>query len=676
MPLGCFSYTCDYITAANCDAVQVSGNTNSACCSRPFLQQCPSNPAACASGVDVSAATTATAMERNGCPTTDWEYAADTVHRGMRSCADLRDNGECWSSVEYVVGYTFADVVPTDVAHYCPCCYETDFSVTFYDYGSEPATLRAQTNSASGGDFYNDCYAGNVATLGHVETCFECIEFGTYPAAQIEAICPEYGTNSEVWCEPAAAGEVRPASWFDVDDEDECNAEPCCHWTSGRTGGQCWSSLGNLQCKAENIWDAEDSGATSAASGYCPNDPERTFEESLFVKDLPRVPNRQEPRGWEFFFTCEWFNDQPLWRACLRGLGDGIDTQTHPGSGGEACSEGVLSIYFNSNAGVWVLHSSIEDADSTIGNDAEGVITHQTQPHEQVDGSGTSAPRSCDAPWECAWSQTGPRGQRQSLRVCAVGVTTNCGEDDVVWGTDYELLQGVDECLSLPCGSGGTCTSTEIAEYTCTCDESNGWSGDNCDDENFYTACHSRASASSPDTGTQYCRRFNDDEDLCWAHGVCWYVANPGDGGDECRSAISDRVVYTPWFCECLESVDATRYFGDDPTWLRAWFSDGYCDEIFNTPECMYDDEPNHGDVEVDWNADGSISPDERITGGEDCAGQRSECTDSAPHNLGDTPMNQMLEWCFPGARQRQCKASQRGQFSLSLRETFERFPQ
>lgn len=657
MRLGSSSYTCDYITDTTCDAIPVSGGTNSDCCSRAFLSQCPSNPAACTSGG--TGATTTPTAERNGCPTTDWEFAADTAHQGMRSCADLRDNGECWTSVEYVLGYTLSEGGYLDVAHYCPCCYEFDFSMTFFDYGSEPATLRAQANSATGGEFYSDCYADNVAYLGHVSTCFECIEFGTYPATEIDAICPEYTTNSENWCERAPAGTVRPTEWFDVEDEDDCNAEPCCHWTSSRNGGRCWSSLGTLDCKAENIWAAEDSSDDYAEAGYCPDDPERTFELSLFVKDLPRIPNpNQEPRGWEFFFTCEWFNDHPLWRACLAGFG-GLDTATNPGNGGEACSEGVLSVYFNGNAGVWVLHSSIEDADSAIGNGLEGVITHQKQPHEQVDGSGNSAPRSCDTPWECAWSETGPRDQRKSLRICAEGVTTRCGEDDWVeddWGTDYGLLEAVDECLSQPCGSGGSCAD-EIAEYTCTCDESNGWSGDNCDDYDFYTACHFRADESSPETGTQYCEQFNDNEDECWAHGTCFYVPSPGDGGNECRSAVSNRVVYTPWFCECLESVDATRHFGDDPTWLRAWFSDGYCDEIFNTPECQFDDDPEPGPVSVDWDADGV---DDETFPGNDCAGRRSICTDSAPLNEDWTPMNRMLEWCFPGACR--CQASQRSQ--------------
>lgn len=35
-----------------------------------------------------------------------------------------------------------------------------------------------------------------------------------------------------------------------------------------------------------------------------------------------------------------------------------------------------------------------------IGNAFEGVTTHQTQPHEQVNGAGAAAARSCDSPWE------------------------------------------------------------------------------------------------------------------------------------------------------------------------------------------------------------------------------------------------------------------------------------
>jgi hypothetical protein len=248
----------------------VTGNTAGDCCSSPFLLQCTDDPASCGGGGGGGTATATTGAPadftigtagRGGCPTTDWEYSMDTAHRGMRSCADLRDNDECWTSVRDLVGYTL-DGQYHDVAEYCPCCHDSDSGATFVAYGSEPGTVRANANSANGGTFYSGCYATEVAAIGHVDTCHVCIEYGapgtgvSYAAAESAATCPEYTQNSETWCEQlAAAG--RPVAWFDNTVEADCNAEPCCHWTRDRaTGGKCWSSLGDAVCKAENIWMA------------------------------------------------------------------------------------------------------------------------------------------------------------------------------------------------------------------------------------------------------------------------------------------------------------------------------------------------------------------------------------------------------------------------------------
>jgi hypothetical protein len=161
---------------------------------------------------------------------------------------------------------------------------------------------------------------------------------------------------------------------------------------------------------------------------------------------------------------------------------------------------------------------------------------------------------------------------------------------------DFWLLNNVDECGSAPCGPSGSCvagTSHAAGEYTCTCTE--GWEGDTCDEFDFYSACRDRAAAGT--TGTFACaetQASGDDQAACESlanYGGCWWEGSPSDGGSKCRSVVGTRVVYTPWFCECLESVDATRYYGEDPSYLRSWFSDGYCDEVFNTPECRYDDE-------------------------------------------------------------------------------------
>ena len=302
---------------------------------------------------------------RGGCPTTDWEYATETAHRGMRSCADLRDNDECWSSVHDLVGYTL-DGLYHDVAESCPCCHDSAAGATFLAFGSEPGTVRANANSAAAGTFYSGCYTAEAATVGHVDACYICIEYGApgtgvrYTDVQTEAICPEYTQNSEMWCEQL--GSARPGTLgmttFDNTDEAACNSEPCCHWTRDRgTGGKCWSSLGDATCKAENIWNAEQSTGEQR-EGICPGDPDRTFEGPLYAKDLPRIPNRPAPNGatgWEFWFSCKWFNDQPVWRACLGTspvlVSGGIIDQD-PGKEGERCPGAVLSIYYNSAAGV------------------------------------------------------------------------------------------------------------------------------------------------------------------------------------------------------------------------------------------------------------------------------------------------------------------------------------
>eukprot|EP01043_Picozoa_sp_COSAG02_P033673 COSAG02_NODE_2311_length_9167_cov_20.835024_5_plen_674_part_00 len=671
-----------------CDALPVDGNTAGDCCSRPFLLQCSADPAGCSSGGGSSgsgggsASTGSTSgfsigvAGRGGCPTTDWEFAAETAHRGMRSCADLRDNDECWTSIRDLVGYT-VDAQYHDVAEYCSCCYDSDSSTTFAAYGSEPGTVRAQANSAAGGSFYSDCYADYVDEFGHVDSCYVCIEYSVQAdsSAERDAICPEYTQNSETWCEPSAS---RNPAWFDVTDEDACNAEPCCHWTRDRaTGGQCWSSLGDAECNAENIWSMDYSDDASADDGYCPDEPDRTFEGSLFVKDLPRVSNptdtqgRDVPTGHEFYFSCKWFNDRPVWRACLIGRGDGTSDED-PGKEGEQCPSGVLSIFFNSVSGVWVLHNSLEDADFTIGNNFEGVMTRQTPPHMQVDDSDPPQParRSCDAPWECMWRMTGPPGQKVNLRVCAAWMEATggnqCGSGDWEsgdWGTDYGLLEEVDECDSSPCNPGGSddCVD-DVAEYTCSCND--GWGGDACEEYDFYEECRTRAQEGNERArwGSEKCKE-NDNEADCnnmQGYGGCWWEATVTDptNTNNCRSFVGDRAVYTGWFCDCLESVDAVRYYGEDPSFLRSWFSDGYCDDIFNTPECRFDDEDVAGaagnPVTTDWDADGE--PDESPGNDQDCLTQRSICTESAavangdPDDQDDTPMNRMLEACFPGS--------------------------
>ena len=41
----------------------------------------------------------------------------------------------------------------------------------------------------------------------------------------------------------------------------------------------------------------DESDDVFTGDGYCPDDPDRTFEGSLFVQDLPRVPNPTDAAG-------------------------------------------------------------------------------------------------------------------------------------------------------------------------------------------------------------------------------------------------------------------------------------------------------------------------------------------------------------------------------------------
>ena len=110
-------------------------------------------------------------------------------------------------------------------------------------------------------------------------------------------------------------------------------------------------------------------------------------------------------------------------------------------------------------------------------------------------------------------------------RICADWMVVNgntCGAESdsqdawlaADWGTDYALLSSVDECSSSPCGSHGTCTEPDVAEYTCACTE--GWEGDNCDEFDFYSACRAREAAAA--TGTASCagtQSGGDDQAAC-----------------------------------------------------------------------------------------------------------------------------------------------------------------
>ena len=170
-------YRCDYITPTMCDAMPLAGSSSADdhCCSGPFRRQCTADPAQCdgppsaaSRGSDATssgggAATVGTAPtftfgggggERGGCPTSDWEYASETVTRGMRSCADLRDQGECWTPLSQLVGRE--DPNHYEVAELCPCCYEDESSFAVAGFGSEPASLRA-AESCSTDAFYTQC---------------------------------------------------------------------------------------------------------------------------------------------------------------------------------------------------------------------------------------------------------------------------------------------------------------------------------------------------------------------------------------------------------------------------------------------------------------------------------------------------------------------------------------
>ena len=70
--------------------------------------------------------------------------------------------------------------------------------------------------------------------------------------------------------------------------------------------------------------------------------------------------------GWKFWFSCKWFNDQPVWRAC-RGTGASGILDLDPGKEGELCPGAVLSMFYNSGGGVWALHNSAEDSRGGIG---------------------------------------------------------------------------------------------------------------------------------------------------------------------------------------------------------------------------------------------------------------------------------------------------------------------
>ena len=705
-------YRCDYITPTMCDAMPLAGSSSADdhCCSGPFRRQCTADPAQCdgppsaaSRGSDATssgggAATVGTAPtftfgggggERGGCPTSDWEYASETVTRGMRSCADLRDQGECWTPLSQLVGRE--DPNHYEVAELCPCCYEDESSFAVAGFGSEPASLRA-AESCSTDAFYTQCYMTWVADVGHADSCALCVEFGhpttgaPYSIAASGCTCPEYSLSAEVWCERASSRSSGGAAWFDNTQREQCEAEACCHWSGSRGGGQCWSSLGDAECTAENIYSSwEYTDDLDFGFGFCPDDPDRTFESPLYLKGAPRFRDTTV----EFGFFCEWFNDQPVWRACTKQGTTGrtiIDTLVDAGPDGEDCQPhvdggGVLTVFFNHVLGVWVLHNSREDPDREIGNENVGIVTHQARSELQT--------RSCDSPWECAWREMGPSTNRFRVRTCAEWMEDAggraCGEASFDWGSNNAaLLARVDECLSEPCLNGGVCTD-QAGGYSCACPE--GFTGDNCDDSDWYELCRTRASYPSSHadhriTGEDKCATQTDEESCVSLEGWggCWWEAAPTDTGNtaSCRSEVGGtslgrQAVYTPWFCRCMESIDAVRQYGDDPSFLRFWFSDGYCDEMFNTPDCRFDAENvagentggHSGQVFTDWDADGAADDhdnppadapgwypgdgDTSTADGyrEDCtAADRSQCVATVPD---DTAFNRVKEACCNG---------------------------